>query len=89
MVYASSLPLNFRDYNTVHLEILNLVVALKVWGHYWADKYIAIRCDNMSVIQVLTSGKTRDPILMLCARNIWLLTAIYNIHLSVSHIIGK
>ena len=89
MVYALSLPLNFRDYNIVHLKILNLVVAFRVWGHYWADRHIAIQCDNMAVVQVLTSGKTRNPILALCARNIWLLAAIYNIHLSVSHIIGR
>ena len=30
MAYALSLTSNFRDYNIVHLEIINLFVALKV-----------------------------------------------------------
>ena len=33
-VYALPLPLGFKSYSIVHLEILNLVVALKLWGPY-------------------------------------------------------
>ena len=43
----------------------------------------------MAVVDVLTSGKTKDSILALCARNIWLLAAIYNISIHIEHIPGK
>ena len=43
----------------------------------------------MAVLDVLTSGKTKDPILALYARNIWLLSAIYNISIYIEHIPGK
>ena len=43
----------------------------------------------MAAVDVLTSGKTKDSIFALCARNIWLLSAIYNISIHVGQIPGK
>ena len=43
----------------------------------------------MAVVDVLTSGKTKDSILALCARNFWLLAAIYNISIHIVYILGK
>ena len=54
----------------VHLEILNIVVLLKIWGDIWENQVINIKCDNMAVVEVLKFGKARDPILATCARNI-------------------
>ena len=64
------------------------MVALKVWGDIWQDQVIDIKCDNKAVVEVLRSGRARDPILATCARNIWLLTSIFNIQLMVNHIPG-
>ena len=89
MVYALPIPLNFRNYTIVHLEILNLVVALKLWGSHWKDKTVEIKCDNMAVVEVLRSGKVRDSILAMCARNIWLLSAMFNVEVVVNHIPGS
>ena len=89
MVYALPIPLGFCSYTIVHLEMLNSMVALKVWGQHWSNKCIEIKCENLAVISVLQEGKARDPLLTTLARNIWLLTSIYNIQLKVSHIFGK
>ena len=59
--------------------MLNIVVALKIWA----------TCDNMAGVDVLTSGKTKHSTLALCACNIWLLSAIYNISIHIEHIPGK
>ena len=88
MVYALTIPLGFMQYSIVHLEILNLIVALKLWGHLWRDKVIQIKCDNMAVVEVIRTGRARDQILATCARNIWLLTSMFNIQLVVNHIPG-
>ena len=48
-----------------------------------------VECDNMAVVEVLTSGKTKDTILATCARNVWLLCAIFNISIHIEHIPGK
>ena len=41
-------------------------------------------CDNLAVVQVVRTGKTRDNMLALCLRNIWLSTA--SIDLQIDHI---
>ena len=79
---------HIADYSIVYLEMVNIVVAWKVWGPMWRDARIQIHCDNLAVVQVLTSGGSRDPILSSCARNIWLLSALYNITVQFSHIAG-
>ena len=88
MVYTIPLPLGFKNYNIVHLEMLNIVAALKLWGPMWRDARIQIHCDNLAVVQVLTSGGSRDAILSTYAHNIWLLSALYTITFQFSHIAG-
>ena len=73
----------------VHLEMLNIIVALWVWGKMWHHGSIAIKCDNLGVVQVVRTGKTKDLFLALCIRNIWLLTAAYDIELHIDHISGN
>ena len=89
MVYSLPLPRGYMGYSIVHLEILNIVVACKVWASYWANKKIHIWCDNQAVVEVLTTGKCRDNTLAVCARNIWLLSAIHNFQIKVQHIAGQ
>ena len=43
----------------------------------------------MAVVCVLQSGKTRDPYMATCARNIWLCSASYDIDFQFVHIAGK
>ena len=88
MVYTIPLPLGFKNYSIVHLEMLNIVVTLKVWGPMWTDARIQIHCDKLTVVQVLTSGGSTDSILSTCAQNIWLLSALYNISIQFSYITG-
>ena len=88
MVYSLPIPLGFMDYTIVHLEILNIVVAAKIWVTHWSNQKVQIFCDNMAVVEVLTTGKTRDKTLATCSRNLWLIAAIFNIDFIFSHIPG-
>ena len=45
-------------------------------------------CDNIVVVVILTFGRARDPIMATCARNVWLLAAMFNVNIIVSHIKG-
>ena len=76
MAYALPLPQNFMNYNITQLETLNIMVALKVWGH-WQNKHIKIKCDNLAVVQILQEGKAKDPLLATFARNMWMFTDIF------------
>ena len=89
LVYTLPIPQNYNAYSIVHLEILNILVACKIFSQQWANAHIHVKCDNMAVVEVLNKGKTRDHTLGIIARNIWLITAMFNIKLTVSHIPGK
>ena len=45
-------------------------------------------CDNMALVEVLTCGRARDSIMASCARNVWLLAAMFNVNIIASHIKG-
>ena len=81
-IYALQIPKCFGGCGS------NVVVALKIWGLTCADKSIQIMCDNIAMVEVLTFGRTRDPIMATCARNIWLLVAMFNVNIVASHITG-
>ena len=88
-VFAFPLPLGYQDYNIAHLEMLNILVALRVWSTCWSKSRIRIACDNEAVVHVLGSGCTRDLTLAAIARNIQLQLATWDINLQVIHIPGK
>ena len=83
--YAITVPLSYHDFQIVHLEMLNILVALRVLGSQWCNNLISIACDNQAVVHVLNSGKTRD---FTIARNVQLQLATHNIEISVVHIPG-
>ena len=59
-VYAMVLPLGYLDLQIVHLEMLNILAAVNIWHHHWANQKVLLACDNPAVVQVLFSGRTRD-----------------------------
>ena len=88
-IYALSIPLGYLNFQIVHLEMLNILVALRAWGSQWLHKRISIACDNEAVVCVLNSGKTKDFTLAAIARNIQLMLATYNTEIVVKDIPGK
>ena len=69
-IYALAIPLGYMNFQIVHLEMLNILAALRVWQTQWSNMKVGIACDNLAVVQVLTSGKTRQLTLAAIARNI-------------------
>ena len=86
-LYAAPVPtfINF-DPTITHLEMV--LVALWLWAKFWVSSSVIFHCDNMVVVQVVASGKTTDPFLNACIRNIWLLTATFDIDLHIEHVQG-
>ena len=48
-----------------------------------------VKSDNQAVVAVLTHSETNDPFLDTCARNVWLLAALYDLEVMYVHIRGK
>ena len=72
----------------VHLEMLYIIVALRLWGPRWSHSQVKIYCDNKAVVQVVATSKTKDFFLGACIRNLWLITAVFDIHFQIQHIPG-
>ena len=73
----------------VHLEMLNVVIALRTWAKYWQHTKVVFFCDNLAVVHVVKTNRTRDEFLALCLRNIWLLAALHDVEIELKHIPGK
>ena len=86
-VYAFTIPLGFKQYNVVHLEMINILVAIRTWGQAWTGKTLLVHCDN--VASVLSTGATKDLTLAAMARNITMEVAKLDINLRTVHIAGK
>ena len=50
---------------------------------------MCIHCDNLGVVTVCGSSKTKDPFLNWCLHSLWLNVARHNIQLRVIHIPGR
>ena len=70
----------------VHLGMLSLVIARKLWVRAWAHSALKFYCNNLSVVQVVCTGETRDNMQALCLKNFWLITVSYAIDLPTDHI---
>ena len=70
------------------LELLTLVVALKLWGMAWKGYRIKLFCDNEASVTVLNTGRTRDPFLQACLREICFFAARFECELKAVHLPG-
>ena len=70
MVYTIPIPEAHKGYNINHLEMINITVALKLWGTCWSNQCVQTFCDNLPVVEVIRTGKGKYQILAACARNI-------------------
>ena len=55
MIYTLPLGDQFSHLHITQLEMLNIIVALKVWSNLWQNKKVKIKCDNLAVVEVLNS----------------------------------
>ena len=88
-VYHLPIPSHYLNLTIVHLEMINILVAIKAFGPFWAQKKVLVKCDNQAVVSVLRHSRTKDAFLAACARNIWLLAAWYDLEMNYVHIKGK
>ena len=70
------------------LELLTISVAVKLWGKHWAGKKILVYCDNLASVWVLNSGKSVDPFLLACLREIAYWAALCEFEIRSVHIAG-
>ena len=79
----------YQDFTIVHLEMLNLLFAIRLWGEHWASHEVVLNCDNQAVVSVLTNRRTCDQTLAVIARNIKIHAAVINLNLITIHSLSK
>ena len=88
-IFAAPIPdIHKTELSIVHFEMLAIIMSFKLWASKWKNKTIQIHSDNMAVVSVTQTSKTRDPFLATCIRNLWLMTANNNINFTIRHIAG-
>ena len=68
-----------------HLEVLNAMVALKMWAPKLTTQLVHLFCDNVSAV----AGRGMDTFLQACTREVWLTCSIWDITLAISHVAGE
>ena len=90
-IYHTELPHFIQTQNRpiVDLEMLNIVIAIKLWAPKLQGHVVRVRCDNAAAVSVLQTGRGRASFLLSCAREIWRYTAEYKFQIQVSHVPGE
>lgn len=69
-------------------ELLPILFALAVWGAHWRGRLVECHCDNMAVVAVINSGRSRDATLMHLLRCLFFFSAHFHVQIRASHIPG-
>ena len=58
-VYHKPIPQCYKwALSIVHFEMVNVVIAFRVWGKQWVNTWVEIFCDNAAVVSVLSTGSS-------------------------------
>ncbi|XP_069120279.1 uncharacterized protein [Argopecten irradians] len=71
------------------LELYPIVAAIYTWGHQVENTAIWLFTDNMSLVSVLNSQSSRDPVIMTMVRALVLKCLHHNILIKAQHIEGR
>ena len=85
--YTLQYPHSFRalKLHITILEMVNILIAMRLWAHSWRSNNILIFCDNAAVVASLQAGRAKHPILRAATKEIWLLAAVYDLQVIVRH----
>ena len=68
------------------LEIFTVRLACMLWGKLFRGRNILIWCDNMSTVQTIRGGNSRDPFMQNALRDILYVAAKYEFQIRVVHL---
>ena len=71
------------------LEMLTLLITVKVWISKCESNRLQIYSDNMATVIAVNTGKSRDPFMNACLRELCYILCKYNCELKVRHISTK
>ena len=67
-------------------EFVPIVVSCVVWGPLLQHKNTEFHCDNQGPVAAINKGSSKDKIVMHLIRCLWFFTAVFDIHITATHI---
>ena len=72
-----------------HKETLAIVLAAKRWAPQWANHRVIIHSDNQAAVFIINKGTTDNDRIMGELRDLFWLSAAFNLHISAIYIQGS
>ncbi len=81
-------PDSWLDVHITVKELLPIVLAVALWGHLWKGVTVSCKCDNMAVVAIVNSGKSKMDKAMHLMRCLSFFLAQWDVTLVCQHIPG-
>ena len=78
----------WTEQNIVLLELVPIVLAIDIWGAKLKDKMVIFHTDNLSLVSVINTQKSKEPLVMLLVRSLVFNLLLHNISFQSVHIPG-
>jgi len=69
-------------------ELVSIVLSCAIWGPQLAKQPVLILCDNLSLVNSVNKGSSKDTMVMHLLHCLWFFTAYFDITLKANHIPG-
>jgi len=69
-------------------ELVPIIFSCAVWGPLLARTCTEFHCDNLSLVEAINKGSSKDQMVMHLLRCLWFFQAVFDISIHVSHISG-
>ena len=70
-------------------ELLPIVLSCAIWGGYWRGKTVKCLCDNVAVVAIINSGRSKDDRAMHLMRCLTFFLAHHSTNIFAEHLPGK
>ena len=81
-------PEIWQPFHITAKELLPIVLAAALWGGLWKRTCVCFKCDNMAVVDILTSHTSKDQLLMHLLRCLVFYAAFYGFSFIAEHVPG-
>ena len=69
-------------------ELVPIIISCAIWAPLLTHKEIQFRCDNQSLVSAINKASSKDSLVMHLLRCLWLITASFDIHITVTQLLG-
>ena len=70
-------------------DLVLILFSCVAWPPLLTKQSVLVQCDNLSLVEALAKGSSRDTEVMRLLRCLWFYVAFYDIELQTTHITGS